>query len=216
METETESYLCESALVQKGRTKPSASRRGERSQCVAAMWRSEEAGPLHSEGLRVGLADVRASALTAKHDRLSQQLVPRPCRRLLVAATWVMGVITWRKWPSHITGEVPPCPDAVYRVSHSYKAQPKGKGHARVQRRPSQSPLIWGYQQNQSRSSHAAMTERGNQIEQSGRNSDMGTASRSIQATKWPAVASWAATRSQLLRNIPQHLIAGRNAVHPR
>ena len=40
---------------------------GERSQCVPAMGRSEEAGQRCSEGERFGLKDVRASALTAKH-----------------------------------------------------------------------------------------------------------------------------------------------------
>jgi hypothetical protein len=216
METETKSYLCESALVQKEWTKPLASGRRERSQCVSVMRRSEEAGPLHSEGLRNGSDDVRASVATAKHDRLSQQPVPRSFRRLLVVATWVPSAITWRKRSSHITGEVPPCLDAVYRVSLSYKVHPKGRGNAWAQRRRSQSPLHWGCQQSQSRPSHAARAERQNQIEQFRRNRDMGKVSRSIQATKWPAVASWAVTRSSLLRNILQRPAVGGIAVHPR
>jgi hypothetical protein len=55
METEIESYLCKSVLVQKGLPKPLIHQR-ERSQSGAVMCRREEAGQLHSGGVSRRLA----------------------------------------------------------------------------------------------------------------------------------------------------------------
>ena len=75
MVTQTQSYLCGSAPVQKPLSKLLEVQE-ERSQCGPAMGRSEEAGQRHFEGLHLGLNDVRAPALTAKHASLVPTEIP--------------------------------------------------------------------------------------------------------------------------------------------
>ena len=77
METEIESYLCKSVLVQKGLPKLPIYRR-ERSQGGAVMCRREEARQLHSGGCHVGLYVARVSALCTKREfPASEELLER-------------------------------------------------------------------------------------------------------------------------------------------
>src|SRR5439155_3569589 len=97
MVTQTQSYLCGSAPVQKAQSKPLAQCQGERSQGGPAMGCREEARRRHFEGLHFGLNDVRVPALAAKHvSRSSLRFLERHMR-LLSPAIRVLQAITWRK-----------------------------------------------------------------------------------------------------------------------
>jgi hypothetical protein len=82
METEIESYLCKSVLVQKGLPKLLIVYQGERSQDGAVMCRREEAGQSYFGGCRVGLHVARASALCAKREFPASEELPEGCIRL--------------------------------------------------------------------------------------------------------------------------------------
>jgi len=72
METEIESYLCKSVLVQKGLSKLPIYRR-ERSQGGAVMCRRVEARQLHSGGCHFGLHVARVSALCTKREFIASE-----------------------------------------------------------------------------------------------------------------------------------------------
>ena len=91
METEIESYLCKSVLVQKGVPKPLAIRQGERSQDGSVMDRRVEAGHPYSGGCRAGLHGARVSALCTKREFPAfVELLGRPIRVpfLAFAGNW--------------------------------------------------------------------------------------------------------------------------------
>src|SRR5919108_59988 len=98
MVTQTQSYLCGSAPVQKAQSKPLAQSHGECSQGGPAMGCHEEARLRHFEGLPFGLDDVRAPALAVKHVSRSPLRFPERLRRLLSSAIRVPQAITWRQW----------------------------------------------------------------------------------------------------------------------
>ena len=106
MVTKTESYLCESVLVQKVWIKPGVYGAGERSQCLPAMAFSEEANPHYSEGWQTGLVDVRASALAAKHVSSASAAIPERSIRLTFLASRVPDAVIPRKWRLLSTSEV--------------------------------------------------------------------------------------------------------------
>jgi len=145
--TQTQSYLCGSAPVQKPLSKLLVQGQGERSQCGSAMSRSEEAGQRHFEGLHLGLDDVRASALTAKHASQSPLRFPERSMRLFSPAIRVTHAITWRKRLFIFTDEVSRClrPHDGVRLAH--KASPKGLVNAPAWRRSSQQPPPQRWQQ---------------------------------------------------------------------
>jgi hypothetical protein len=150
METETKSYPCESVLVRKELPELPAGRRGERSQCRPAMAGSDEAGQLHSEGWRIGLNDVRASAPTAKHVSLSPQSLSWKFIRLPSTTIRVTRAISWRKRHLNQTGEVPHRSGPCARIMRVHKASPKRRAYAMARRRLSQPPPPQGCQQSQS------------------------------------------------------------------
>jgi hypothetical protein len=115
METEIESYLCKSVLVQKGLPKLLIFDQGERSQDGAVMCRREEAGQLHSRGWRVGLRVARVSALCTKREFPAFEELPGGRIRFPLSASRVSGVVTWRKRPVSLTGEVLRCPPSFIR-----------------------------------------------------------------------------------------------------
>jgi len=161
MKTDTKSYLCESVLVQNELPKLPGLPRGERSQCRSAMVGSDEAGQLHSEGWRLGLNDVRASALTAKHVTLSPQSLSWNFIRLPSTTIRVTRVISWRKRHLNHTGEVPRRSESPARITRIHKALPKRCVHATARRRLSQQPAFQGCQQSQSSASGATRFVKG-------------------------------------------------------
>lgn len=147
MVTQTQSYLCGSAPVQKTLSKPLESR-GESSQGAPAMERLEEARQRHSEGLHLGSNDVRASAGTAKHvSRSPLRFHERKSMRLASRAIRVPRAITWRKRLVIFTDEVSRRPRLQVGVMLTYKAPPKGLANALVWRRSSQQPPLQRWQQ---------------------------------------------------------------------
>jgi len=146
MVTQTQSYLCGSAPVQKPLSKLLEGQ-GERSQCGSARGRSEEAGQRHCEGLHLGLNDVRAPAPTAKHASQSPLRFPERLMRLLFPAIRVTHAITWRKWHFIFTDEVSRCLRLQGGVKLAYKASPKRSANAPAWRRSSQQPPPQRWQQ---------------------------------------------------------------------
>jgi hypothetical protein len=144
MVTETQSYLCGSAPVQKALSKLLGVR-GERSQCGPARGRSEEARQRHFEGLHLGLNDVLAPALTAKHVSRSPLRFPEKSMRLLSLAIRVIHAVTWRKRHFIFTDEVSRC--LPPGVTLAYKALPKRSADASAWRRSSQQPPPQRWQQ---------------------------------------------------------------------
>jgi hypothetical protein len=144
--TKTQSYLCGSAPVQKPLSKL-LEVQGERSQCGPARGRSEEAGQRHFEGLHLGLNDVLASALTAKHVSQSPLRFPERFMRLLSLAIRVTRAISWRKRHFIFTDEVSRCLRPAGGVRLTYKASPKGSANAPAWRRSSQPPPPQRWQQ---------------------------------------------------------------------
>ena len=153
MVTETQSYLCGSAPVQKTLSKLLGVR-GESSQCGSARGRSEEARRCHFKGLHLGLDDVRAPALAAKHVSRSPLSLPERSMRLLFLAIQVMRAISWRKRHFIFTDEVSRC--LPPGVTLAYKALPKGLADASAWRRSSQQPPPQRWQQIGSNSGHGA------------------------------------------------------------
>lgn len=91
METEIESYLCESVLVRKGLSELLISDQGERSQDGAKICHREEAGQLYFGGCRVGHAVARVSALWTKRESPASGGLPGRIIRLsslAAAGTW--------------------------------------------------------------------------------------------------------------------------------
>ena len=146
MVTETQSYLCGSAPVQKPLSKL-LEVQGERSQCGSARGRSEEAGQRHFEGLHLGLNDVLAPALTAKHVSRSPLRFPERLMRLLFPAIRVTHASTCRKWHFIFTDEVSRCLRSQGGVKRAHKALPKGSADASAWRRSSQQPPPQRWQQ---------------------------------------------------------------------
>jgi hypothetical protein len=193
----TKSYRGGSAPVSKTWSKPPVSNWRERSQYRSAMDGSEEAGPRHSEGLRIGSADGRASAPFAKPGPLAPQWLPCRCVRLSGAANRVTGAVTRKQWFSCFTGEVPPRPGSPNQVRAIYKARPKRGRYARAQRRRSPPPLLWGCQHSQSKLAQRP-TERQNLSQHPERFRLMEPVSPPIPAPLRLAVASCAAIRHEL------------------
>jgi hypothetical protein len=153
MVTETQSYLCGSVPVQKTLSKLLGVQ-GERSQCGSAMGRSEEARQRHFEGLHLGLNDVRAPALTAKHvSRSPLRFHERKYIRLFSRAIRVPHAITWRKRLFIFTDEVSQRLRPYGGVKPTYKAPPKRLANALAWRRSSQQPPPQRWQQIGSNSS---------------------------------------------------------------
>ncbi len=146
MVTQTQSYLCGSAPVQKARSKLPAVR-GESSQCGSARGRSEEARPRHFKGLPLGSDDVRAPVPVAKHVSQSLLSLPEKLMRLLSLAIRVSQAISWRKRQFIFTDEVSRCPRPPGGVKLAYKARPKGSADASAWRRSSQQPPPQRWQQ---------------------------------------------------------------------
>ena len=146
MVTETQSYLCGSAPVQKPLSKL-LEVQGERSQCGPAMGRSEEAGQRHFEGLHLGLNDVRVPAPTAKHVSPFPRRFLERSMRLLSPAIRVPHAITWRKRQFIFTDEVSRCLRPPDGVKLAYKAPPKRSVNAPAWRRFSQPPPPQRWQQ---------------------------------------------------------------------
>ena len=159
MVTQTQSYLCGSAPVQKPLSKLLEGQ-GERSQCGPAVGRSEEAGQRHFEGLHLGSNDVRAPALTAKHVSQPQLRFPERLMRLLSLAIRVMHAITWRKRLFIFTDEVSRCLCPQGGVKLAYKALPKRLADASAWRRSSQQPPPQRWQQIGSSSSRQGRVKR--------------------------------------------------------
>jgi hypothetical protein len=147
MVTQTQSYLCGSVPVQKPLSKLLVQGQGERSQCGPAMGCSEEARQCHFEGLHLGLNDVRAPALMAKHVSQSPLRFLERFIRLLSPAIRVPHAITWRKWLFIFTDEVSQRLRPQGGVKLTYKAPPKGLANALVWRRSSQQPPLQRWQQ---------------------------------------------------------------------
>jgi hypothetical protein len=157
MVTQTQSYLCGSAPVQKALTKLLGVR-GERSQCGSARGRNEEARQRHFKGLHLGLDDVRAPALVAKHVSQSPLSLPERSMRLLSLAIQVSRAISWRKRHFIFTDEVSRCLPPGVKLA--YKALPKGLADASAWRRSSQQPPPQRWQQIGSNSGHGAGVKR--------------------------------------------------------
>jgi hypothetical protein len=146
MVTQTQSYLCGSAPVQKPLSKLLGVQ-GGRSQCGSARGRSEEARQRHFEGLHLGSNDVLAPALAAKHVSQSPLRFPERSMRLLSLAIRVSQAITWRKRHFIFTDEVSRCLRPQGGVKLAYKAWPKGLADASAWRRSSQQPPPQRWQQ---------------------------------------------------------------------
>ena len=146
MVTETQSYLCGSAPVQKPLSKLLEGQ-GERSQCGPARGRSVEAGQQHFEGLHLGLNDVRAPAPTAKHASQLPLRFPERFMRLLSPVIRVTHAITWRKRHFIFTDEVSRRLRPPDGVKPAHKALPKGSANAPAWRRFSQQPPPQRWQQ---------------------------------------------------------------------
>jgi hypothetical protein len=159
MVTQTQSYLCGSAPVQKPLSKLLEGQ-GERSQCGPAVGCSEEAGQRHFEGLHLGSNDVRAPALTAKHVSQPQLRFPGRLMRLLSLVIRVMHAITWRKRLFIFTDEVSRCLRPHDGVKLAHKASPKGSVNAPAWRRSSQQPPPQRWQQIGSSSSRQGTVKR--------------------------------------------------------
>ena len=144
--TQTQSYLCGSAPVQKPLSKLLEGQ-GERSQCGSARGRSEEARRRYFKGLHLGLDDVRAPALVAKHVSQSPLSLPERSMRLLSLAIRVPHAVTWRKRHFIFTDEVSRCLRPHDGVKLAHKASPKGSVNAPAWRRSSQQPPPQRWQQ---------------------------------------------------------------------
>lgn len=159
MVTQTQSYLCGSAPVQKTLSKLSGVR-GECSQCGPTRGRSEEARRRHFKGLHLGSDDVLAPVPVAKHVSQSPLRLPEKLMRLLSLAIRVPQAISWRKWQFIFTDEVSRCLRLLGGVKLAYKALPKGSANAAAWRRSSQQPPPQRWQQIGSSSSPSGGVKR--------------------------------------------------------
>jgi len=133
METEIESYLCKSVLVQKGLPKLPIYRR-ERSQGGAVMCRRVEARQLHSGGCHFGLHVARVSALCTKREFPAFEELLEVCHTVTPLVLRVIGDVTWRKRIVSLTGEVLRCLCSLEK-RHSIRHRPKRLAHATERRR---------------------------------------------------------------------------------
>lgn len=158
------------------------------------MGRCEVASFSCRVGSHLGLVCGRASDSSAKPVRLAL-ISGGPVATHAVSrrrVDMVVHAITSGQRHSHLTGEVPPRLELIPPVNADYKASPKGRRDARVARTVSHWPRLRGYQQSQSRSpSVMAVAERQNHREFVEGNGFMGTVSRVIKASKWPAGISF-------------------------
>ena len=146
MVTQTQSYLCGSAPVQKVLSKLLESR-GERSQCDAITDRSEEARQHQSEGLQIGSDDVRGPAPAPKHvSQFPLRLLESPMR-LRSQAIRVPPAISRTQRLFIFTDEVSRRLHPQGGVKLAYKVHPKGSAYALVWRRSSQQPPLQRWQQ---------------------------------------------------------------------
>jgi hypothetical protein len=143
-------YPCGSAPVWKTLAKVLGFCQSGRSQCAAAMRRSDGAGQRYSGGWRFGLIDARVPALTAKRNCGFLPAVPGGLMRLIRQAFRVLRVATWRKWPFSSTIELPPRRQPLAVVTDRYKAVPKGGFYARLSGTSFLRPAVWGTQLDQS------------------------------------------------------------------
>ena len=146
MVTQTQSYLCGSAPVQKMLSKL-LEVQGERSQCGPAMGRSEEARQHQFEGLQIGLDDVRGPAPAPKHASQFPLRFLGSLMRLRSQAIRVPHAISRTKRQFIFTDEVSRRPHPQGEVKLAYKVHPKGSVHALVWRRSSQQPPLQRWQQ---------------------------------------------------------------------
>ena len=146
MVTQTQSYLCGSAPVQKPLSKL-LEVQGERSQCGSTRGRSEEARQRHFEGLHLGSNDVLAPVPVAKHVSQSPLRFPERFMRLLSLAIRVPHAVTWRKRHFIFTDEISRRLRPQGGVKLAYKALPKGSANASAWRRFSQQPPPQRWQQ---------------------------------------------------------------------
>jgi hypothetical protein len=133
METEIESYLCESVLVQKGLSKLPIYRR-ERSQGGAVMCRREEARQLHSGGCHIGLHVARVPAPRTKREFPAFEELLEGCHTVTPPVLRVIGDVTWRKRIVSLTGEVLRCLCSSEK-RQSIRHRLKRLAHATVRRR---------------------------------------------------------------------------------
>ena len=201
MVTQTQSYLCGSAPVQKALSKLPAVR-GERSQCGSVRNRSEEARQRYSEGLHLGLDDVLAPALVAKHVSQSRLSLPEKPMRLLSLAIQVSRAISWRKRHFIFTDEVSRCPRPQDRVKLAYKARPKWLAHAPAWRRSSQQPPPQRWQQIGSSSGRPAGAKRETTEKVVSKSGSTEQLALLVQATTWPDWSSSSQPSLPKLRNI--------------
>jgi hypothetical protein len=199
--TQTQSYLCGSAPVQKILSElPEV--RGERSQCGLARDRSEEARQCYSEGLHLGMDDVLAPALVAKHVFQSPLSLPERSMRLLSLAIHVMRAISWRKRHFIFTDEVSRCPRPHDGVKLAYKARPKGLAYAPAWRRSSQSPPPQRWQQIGSSSGRSAGVKRETTEKVVNKSGSQEQLAMLVKAAKWPDWSSSSQPSLPKLRNI--------------
>ena len=144
------SYPCGSAPVWKTLAEVLGLGQSGRSQCAAAMRRSDGASQRYSGGWRFGLIDARVPALTAKRNCRFLPAVPDGLMRLTRQAFRVLRVATWRKWPLSSTIELPPRRQPLAVVTLRYKAVPKSGRHARLSGTSHLRPAVWGTQLDQS------------------------------------------------------------------
>jgi hypothetical protein len=144
------SYPCGSAPVWKTLAEVLGRCQSGRSQCAAAMRRSDGASQRHSGGWRFGLTDARVPALTAKRICGFLPVGPGGLMRLTRQAFRVLRVATWRKWPFSSTVELPPRRQPLAVVTDRYKAVPKCVRHARLSGTSHLRPAVWGTQLDQS------------------------------------------------------------------
>lgn len=201
MVTQTQSYLCGFAPVQKAPSKlPTV--RGERSQCGSARSRSEEARRRHSEGLHFGLDDVLAPALVAKHVSQPPLSLPEKLMRLLSLAIQVTHAISWRKRHFIFTDEVSRCPRPQDGVRLTHKARPKRLADAPAWRRSSQPPPPQRWQQIGSSSGLPVRVKRETTEKVVSKSGSKEQLAPLVKAAKWPDWSSSSQPSLSKLRNI--------------
>ena len=202
----TQSYLGESAFVQKAQAKPCRRWARERSQGEAARPRREEARPRYPMGSRFGPSRGRVRAPMTKPVSPAPQGSPGATRAVSrCRSAWVTRELTSGQRHARFTGEVPQRLRACGGVTRDNKASPKRCPYALVVGTASYWPGLQGCQQRQSRlgPQPAVSVERQNRSEPCSRPGFMGKVRLAIEASKWPARTS-SGQPALMLRNIPQ------------
>src|SRR5438093_5354398 len=214
--------LIRSALGQKAEAKPMGTTHRERSQGRAAMCGYEVASLRGEMGLPVGQSQERASPLLAKFDLSASFATGQDAAHAVSGApvTLVRHAITSCAQYVHFTDEVPRRLVPKGRVSHSYKSDTKGCGHASETGRASPQPRLKGCQQRQSRGlrlrlAASACSERQNLRVPPGPLRFMGPVSPANAATKGRDGTS-SCQLAGLLSNSPQQPKPGQAAVRSR